>query len=246
MISKEEAIKILDNYIELEHNVDPLSSTILKAHRLFVSENHFYWRLIQSAEGDIYKENGFEGNIGGGVFFIDKDNGEIFGIGSPVLFDWEEEFNKFKRGENSEIEWKPLINTYLDCEIVNQLNIKFEQISLRCKYSEKEKSVRDFLIKKKNEIKDNLNPILINKAFDSDEGELILGINGEAQTLNINLIQKNFVGGLKNYTAALRDVKKWVRVNGRKLTDNYWIEIEEREFEKEFSDWELKFNMEFK
>ncbi len=245
MISKLEAIKILDDFFEMEYNVDPLYSTNLKAHRLYISENDFFWRLIQSAEEDKYKKEGNIGGIGGGSYFIDKDDGEIYAIGSSPFFNWQEEFNKFKMGEKSEIEWNPKKITYINCEIVNQLHLEYEEIRLKCKYLEKEKVVRDFLLKNKSELIMGLNPKLINKPFESDEGELIVGIKGRPNFQNINLVQKKFTGGLQNYTSTLWDLKKWLRVNGKKVTNNYWIEIEEREFGKEFNNWELKLNLEY-
>ena len=245
MISKEEAINILDDFLENEYNVDSIYSHNLKAHRIFIDEKELYWRLVQSDAKDINKEEGNIGGFGGGVYFVDKNNGEIFETGSP-FYNYDEEFTKFKRGEKSQIKWTPKKIGYLSCEIKNQFKIDYLEIKLKCKYSEKEKAVREFFQNRKGEIEHNLNPKLINKAFDLDEGELILGLKGNIQEQKINLIQKQFTGGLDNFRATLWNLKKWVRINNKKVTDNYWIEIEERDFDKEFDTWNLKLNLEFK
>ena len=43
MITKEKAIQILDDYFEVEYNIDPLYTTKLKAHRLYIYEEEEYW-----------------------------------------------------------------------------------------------------------------------------------------------------------------------------------------------------------
>ena len=70
MTPKEEAIRILDNYLNLEYNVDPIHSCKLKAHRIFIDEGELFWRLVQSDEKDIYKEEGNIGGVGGGSMSI--------------------------------------------------------------------------------------------------------------------------------------------------------------------------------
>ncbi|MBK8565525.1 MAG: hypothetical protein IPN76_19810 [Saprospiraceae bacterium] len=245
MISKEKAIQILDEFLDLEYNADRFYSTRVKTHRLYVTEKEFFWGLIQSAEEDIYKKEGNIGGIGGGPYFIDKQTGEIFPTGSYVLHDWEQEFIKYKRGEKSNIDWQPKRVTYLECKHESHFKIIFQEITLKCNYLEKEKAIWDFFKINKNEVQKNFNPILINKAFEADEGELILGIKGDFQKHKINLIQKEFTGGLGYFSSTLRDLKKWIRVNGKKLTDNYWIEIRERDFDKEFKNWQLRLNLEF-
>ena len=247
MTPKEEAIRILDNYLNLEYNVDPMHSCKLKAHRIFIDEGELFWRLVQSDEKDIYKEEGNIGGVGGGSYVIAKDDGEIFELGSSSLFhDWQSDFIKFKRSEKSEINWKPKKITYQNCRIEVHPKIKFEEVKIKCKVSEKEKAVKEFFQRNNLLQKNGINPKLINKAFDLEEGELIVGINGEYQKEKINIAYKDFSGGLNNFQPTLWDLKKWARVNNKKGVDNYWIEIVERDFEKPFSNWNLKLNMEFK
>jgi hypothetical protein len=244
-MTKEKAIQIMNEFLEANYNVDPMYSGKRKTHQIFIEENEFYWRLVSSEESDINKTEGNIGGVGGGSFFLDKENGNIYEIGSPI-FNWEEEFIKFKKGKKSEIDWKPKKNTYLNCKVETLPKIKFEEVKIRCKVSEKEKATKEFFQEKYLKQENQINPKLINRAFDLEEGELIVGINGKPQKEKINIVQKDFIGGLKNYQSALWDLKKWARVNNKKGVDNYWIEIMERDFEKPFSNWNLKLNMEFK
>ena len=246
MISKEGAIDILDKYFELGCNIDPLHSIKLKPHRLYIEEKDLFWILVQCAEEDILKKEGNIGGIGGGVYYIDKENGEIFAIGSAPFYNWELEFINFKKGLHTEISWAPLKNSYLECKSENTFKIEFEEVKIKCNYLEKEKAVRDYFQKNHSSIHLDFNPKLINKAFDSVEGELILGINGMMQNQSTNLVVKQFKGGLSEFSPTLWDLKKWLRINNKKGTDNYWIEIQERNFEEQFDKWQLKLNMEYK
>jgi len=245
MISKIEAIEILDEYLNLEYNVDPMYPYKLKTHRIYIEEKDLYWRLTQSDENDINKKEGNIGGIGGGTYFVDKENGEIFMIGSP-FYNYEEEFTKYKSGKKSQLSWTPKTINYTNCKFENQFQINFEEINLKCKYSEKEKAVKEFFQNRKSEIRNDLNPKLINKAFEYDEGELVIGLRGNNMEQRIEIIYKQFIGGLNNFGTTLFDLKKWARVNNKKVTDNYWIEIEERNFDKEFKNWNLRLNMEIK
>jgi len=246
MITKENAIQILDNYFDLQYNVEPSNKTTVRAHRILVDEKEIFWILGASTEEDMYNKDGSYGGLGGGVYFIDKENEEIYEIGSAPTINWEEEFNKFKRGEDSEIKWIPRTITYTNCITVKQPEVIYQYDKISCKYFEKEKAVQEYLLNNKSLVDSELNPTIIDKPFELEVGEIMIGINGKIQEKELDIIQQSISGGLENFRAALWDIKKWLRINNKKSSDNYWIEIYERDFEKDSKTWDLKLNMEYK
>ena len=121
MIDKDKAIQILDEYLNIEYNLDPMYSISQRSNRVYNKENKYCWMIWACREEDIWKSN-FDGGIGIGPYYIDKITGDLYQTGSQPLINWEEEFILFKLGQVSKLDWIPLKSSYIESLIIYFMN----------------------------------------------------------------------------------------------------------------------------
>jgi hypothetical protein len=244
MISKNRAIDILDKYLYYHYNVDPLESIEVKAHRLYVKEYDLYWNLIMSSVHNYDKLiDGPSEWVGGGTFFIGKEHGLIYPIGSSPWYDWHEEYKKFRNGIGSELKWTPLTNEYLKCETINCRVVQHDLHLLECQYSEENTKLENFFRSKIKRNSENNYPIFKRVAFATDTGNIPVAVRGQLQEDYIRVVVMNFNGGLSGYSLALRAIKKYCRVNRLKYSDEFHANILETDLSKPFDDWNCQLEM---
>ncbi len=251
MIELEESIQILENYFELEFNSDPIHRNI-KVHRIHYYEGEYWWVLGECPEGKEYIK-GSSGKIGGGSYYVTKDEGKIYALGILYEKKWEEEYKKYKEGLRSTINFEPIEIEYTNCKLIEQkeniLKYDIEEITYKNRKEETLIILRNILngqtiSNKKLRFKylpeDGIKSGL--KIWKNKEDES----KGKSISSYEKCISLKFTGGYDKIDHTLSNLKKWTRVNKYKSTDNYWIEVNEENLKKEFSKWNLEMYLEIK
>lgn len=237
-----EAIEILEEYLHFSHNVDPLYNYQIGVSRIHHSEKEHYWQLVQCKKEEINNKE-IEPNIGGD-FIVDKQDGNIYMIGSSPLYDWEKEFTKFKLQVNSQINWKIFKNEYLDCQLSIENQKLHHSDYIKCHINERENKIESFINTKFEEGHEIC--LIVFKPFEKDFGQVEVRNPVNLNDAEICVVSKTFIGPLVNSSNILNQLKKYLRVNNLKLTDNYWIEISKSQINKNYIDWEFEYKMEYK
>lgn len=253
MISKEEAIEILDHYLHLAYGVDPLKDNF-KADRVFFSQNEYAWRIGRCVEGEEYNETGRTPFIGGGVYYITKENGAIYAIGSNPGVDWNREFIRFMKGISTIVKWNPLGLSYLECRVAEMEDYEFGTTQKKVNYETRSAETKDYLLTllEKNKPENTLKPKIRYQPIDGIKSLITISNIGNPSAADLNngttkrVVEKAFIGGYEGMEKAILDVKKWIRVNGKKGVGNYWMELDEDELERPFHMWKMKLIMEIK
>jgi|JI10StandDraft_1071094.scaffolds.fasta_scaffold152302_2 hypothetical protein len=242
MLSKNEAIDILEDFFHHRYNIDPIYNKIIKAHVLTISEFEYCWVIHQCNENERNLKTR-EGYIGGGTYFIDKETGKIYAIGSGRN-NWEENFINFKQGQPSSINWEEEINYYVNCQVINDFKFFFQEIKLSCKFDEKDDAIHKYFNANGYLSQSNYPPSIINKQFEYEYGELILLMNERQLSEQVQVIYLDFEGGFNNYSKMMWELKKFTRVHKVKEVGNNWISVFEKDYKKPFKEWSLRLNME--
>ncbi|PHI18191.1 hypothetical protein CEQ90_19220 [Lewinellaceae bacterium SD302] len=245
MITQEKAISILDDYLHHMYNVDPLQKLNVKAHRLYVSEFNGYWQLQMSSIQNYDKiVEGPSEWVGGGTYFLDKNSGEIYEIGSSPFYNWHQEFENFKKGVKSQINWEPKVNNYINCRVEDRLRLYRKMESLQCKYDNRDSQLEKYFRRSQDKIDIGDRYFTFRRiAFESNAGEIPVSFNAELTDKTKRVVIQNFDGGLDGFSVALNEAKKFCRVNGLQLTDNYYAIIIDSNLSKPINDWECQLEM---
>lgn len=240
MISKKEAIEILEDYLHHEFAVDPIHNySKRKANLPSIRENDFCWLILDCKEEDVNKIE-IEGTIGGGPYFIDKTNGNIYSTGSAPL-NWEQDFINFKLNKETQINWVAKKNSYLACKTDEEFKVEYREVEVRCKFDEKDRAVESFFKNYTNKSSFIIPPVIINKPFHTEEGVVIIGLDGARLKESIKIAFLNFKDGigLDNYNKAVWDLKKFLRVSNIVAEDDLWVSVTETNLEQPIESWNL-------
>jgi len=246
MISKNKAIEILEDYLYYEFAVDPLCDIVMKAHIASINENKYCWVISECNEKE-RDEKMMSGTIGGGPYFIDKEDGRIYGTGSAPL-NWMGNFINYKEGKKSHIDWKEKKHLFLNSKQATIARISYEKKKITCRFDSKNKALELFF--KSISIPMNTEfPMLIeNKPFGLEEGELVIGLNGVKLDKKVKIVYLDFRGGIEifHYNNILRELKKYCRINKFKEINKIWITVLEKNLNQPFKNWLLRLNLEIK
>lgn len=246
MLTKFQAIQILENYLYDFYTSDSMYGQTMGVNRPSIEETPFCWIMLACPTKYLFEPIYFPG-LGGFYYLIDKENGKIYTSPGNVEIDWVKDFYNFKIKKDFQLNWQPLELTYLKCYLGDWYKKRGKKVSLNIAVNDKNKLVKQIFAKKQPK-KWVDNPRLRYNAIDGIRCEIEMEFftnNKEEPCERIDTINLNFSGGFAEYASHLNDLKKWIRVNRKKGTDNYWIEIKERNFKKEFMDWDLIFVMEY-
>jgi hypothetical protein len=256
LISKEDAIALLDKYLELEYNVDPIRSQLskLRAHRLSIFENDYCWIIPMCDEKEMNLES-FKREIGRGIFYVDKETADIFEIRSAPHIPFEEDFIYFKEHGHSLLDWFPLRNIYIVAKVKTHPAHKSEPFQLKSKYETRAIETKEYLLQHFEQVSDDFNKALEIRYKPIDGIECLIIVNTihdemriaseQDNTRDIKSISLPFTGGFDQFTKTLIELKKWIRVNHKQLGDNTWIEVVEKNWTKDFNDWGLVAHLTF-
>ena len=242
-MNKHEAIKILDEYLHFKYNVDPLQEMKFKAHRIYVRDKIYYWILIMSSIDTYNQEHEVSELVGGGVFYIDKANQNIYEIGSSPFIEWEEEFYKFKNGFESKVNWKPRLNHYLKCNLIEERYVDYSLIELNCSKESRESIVKKYIQKQDMDSFHVIKPIVKRISISDQNGKVLVSVKGNITNQVKKIVYYEFSNGFEGYTLAVDYIKKWNRINNYVSTDQYYAEVVEVKPSQEFSDWKLRLKM---
>ena len=240
MKTLEESIKILEHYLHLDVNIDPLFEEELGVSRIYNTERKYYWELVICKKEKINSDD-IDPPIGG-TYIVDKENGDIYTIGSSPYIDWEKEFNNFKESRESQIHWKPNQHDYLSCRLETLPKYNYLVESIECSMKERETKVEQEI--KKQIINGSETCMIFLKPFESEIGEIRIGSFLKPTTKNMNVVSKEFTGNIFDSSRILSLLKKYVRINNLKLTDNYWIETNGNCLNKEYENWSFLYKLE--
>ncbi len=247
MIDRNKAIAVVDEYLSLEYNVDPLYPD-LKTSRLDWVEGTHWWQLFPVKAGEEYREK-MPGSIGGPHYLVSKLTGELYLISSLELMDWCRDITQFAQGQRAEFSWQPVRQDYLSCELrrrpVYDLHPVYHTISYQNRTEETLELLRNLL---PPESSTTIRPRLEYIAVD--------GIKAQLRTSNFKVPPNEdlenseptttatlaFLGGYEMQHHTLAQLKKWMRINGLRSSGEYWMEILETDRSKAFEEWRLELN----
>lgn len=242
-MTKERAIEILDEFLHYKYNVDPISSWNCKAHRIYVKDKISYWQVQMSSIENYQKKLEFSELVGGGVFFIDKFSEKIYEIGSSPFYNWDAEFIKFQKGEESKLNWRVSVNNYLSCKIVTECYFDYDFTELKCTIDSRPKVLEDYI---------NTYGLNSGKAYFpafrkvpiSGETGIVLVSNKASNTGTTEWFTiYEYTNGLADYSHAVDCVKKWNRVNKLKSSDDYYVEVVDQSKMIKLSDSRFRLKM---
>ncbi len=237
-----EAIEILEDYLHFSHNVDPLFQDQIGVSRIYHWEKEHFWQLVQCRKGKVNSHD-IEPSIGG-AYIVDKQDGKIYMIGSSPVYDWEMEFTKFKMQQNSQIDWIPFRNEYQECKLANQKQHLYQHEYFECHVDERESKIKEFVNAK---FQKGLETCLIKfKPFEMEIGQVEIRTPIKPLDSEISVVSKLFNGSLANSSKTLNQLRKYIRINKLKLTDNYWIEINQTQKDKSYIEWQFEYKLEYK
>lgn len=234
MISKKEAIEILEKYLFYKNADSYFPSQSIKTRKNQIRENQYCW---------IIRED--RGSIGKGPYFIDKQNGKIYATGSAPL-GWETDFINFKEGKIHSLEWREERNYYLEVKVHLEQKFSYQETKLRCRFNKKDNALESFF-RSNLAIQNSTFPIIIiNSAFDYEEGDLLIKIRSKELSQQIKVASLTFTGGINinNYNNILLELKKFLDWNSLSDRNHTWVSIEKQDFNQPIEKWSLKLNKE--
>jgi hypothetical protein len=244
MIDIKQAFEILDTYLFHEINLDPMSSQKLVSNKKLYKEYDLYWHLHDCSLKYEFEEM-LDDRIGTGGFYIDKQNGEMYQIGSYNPWFTEEEFRNFKEGKPTLIQWKESKCHHLLATLNNKMLFEEEVILFDTSYQKRDEDLESIVRDNFNDIEQYKSIRIQYKVAGVNPSKLIIYLPKTNQLeTNIEYVSLNMEYGFSYYSDRIFHLKKWVRINNRKLTDNIWIELAIDSINKDFVEWDLTLNLE--
>lgn len=254
-MTKEEALEILNNYLENQKKIDSSDE-----HHLYleeIKEHNFCWEIPHTSKEYFDYQDIRLMPVGAGPFLIDKENGKIYETGSAPI-NWVKDFELMKLGKQSDMIWTELKNYFLDVQFNILLEKNLISITQDVKYEQINAFMEDVFRSFKND-NENGSPIIKRLNYNEFQSTFLVSYpKGSVIKENIDFEEVkmckmssiSLLYSLEPYYSfigPLNEIKDWLKLNKEyKTTDNYWVENMETDLNKPFEKWNLKMTLEIK